>query len=164
MPSRPTAVAALAALLLVPTLLTACSGSRDGDDAPSAKGNEAGLALASCMRDRGYDFADPDTAGGQSQLSIPEGVDPDAYQADLKECLSSGPVADSGVRAQPAPGQAEADEAYAACLGAAGFDDFPDDTDDWPTYVPADQDAFDAASDTCGDEVYANLGAGNQAG
>ncbi len=162
MRTRATMLSAVATVLLVPTLLTACSSSPDGADAPTANDGQVGLALASCMRDHGYDFADPDS-GAPAQLSVPEGVDPDAYQADLKECLASGPVADSGAKAQQLPGAAERERAYGECIVEAGFDDFPDDSAEWADYVPADQGAFDAASDACGAEIFSDIDA-NQAG
>ncbi|KTR11751.1 hypothetical protein [Curtobacterium luteum] len=160
MTTRTTALSTLAAVLLLPAILAGCSSTPTDAETESATGsrNDAALAIASCMRDRGHDYADPDTSGGRAPLQIPDGVDPDAYQSDLRECIgAAGGGAGSGQAAQAAPGATEADEAYAACLTEAGFDDFPDDVEEWNTYAPADQDAFDAASSTCGDDAYGDL-------
>lgn len=140
----------LVGALLVPMLLAGCSGATDGpSDAPSSGASEqSGLALAACMRDKGYPFDDPDPArsGSSSQLSVPDGVDPQRWNADFLECAGA-----SGAegRAQELPGADDLDRARAACFREHGYEDFPDDAEQQSSYTPADPSAFDAVAQQC---------------
>jgi len=151
-------VALGAAALLLPGLLAACSGGGPGADSTPDAGTAAkGSALASCMRDRGYDMQDPD-GGSSAQISTPDGVDEEQYRADLKDCVGDGSGAGDAQMAKPMPGAAEKLHEEAACIRDGGFSDYPDDQEAMATYRPADQDAFEEVAKACSDEVFGATG------
>jgi hypothetical protein len=171
---------AVLALLLVPALLAGCSSHGSGSGrtpgpgaspsgassagAPRAAGAPASPGeVGACMRDRGYDVDDSDFAGGGGageQVSVPQGVDPDRWTADLVRC--SGGAADAPA-AQPLPGMDELRREAAACIRAGGFPDYPDGIEDQRTWQPSDADAFEHVAKDCDAQVY-EAGTGARAG
>ncbi|UXZ58290.1 hypothetical protein [Curtobacterium sp. Arg-1] len=150
-----------AAVVLLPLLLVGCSDPAPDDDATTASGGAApGVALAECMRDRGYDMPDPGTGGGSMQLSAPDGVDPEQYQDDLKGCLDDSAAAGDAQAAQPMPGTEEIARRTAECLREQGFPDYPDDQDAQMRFQPDDQQAFDEAAGPCTDAAFAAVQGG----
>lgn len=144
-------VATAAAVLLLPGLLVACSSAAPtGDETTAAAGGASkGSSLASCMRDEGYDMPDPDGSGSTMQLSAPEGVDPEQYQADLKRCLDAGTGAGDAAMAQPMPGGDERTRKTAECIREHGFSDYPDDEEAKAAWHPDDENAFDEVARSC---------------
>ncbi|QKS86516.1 hypothetical protein [Curtobacterium flaccumfaciens] len=148
-------MSAAAAAVLLPLLLVGCSDTASDDDTTTASGGAApGVALAECMRDRGYDMPDPGTGGGSMQLSAPDGVDPEQYQEDLKGCLDDSAAAGDAQAAQPMPGSEEIARKTAECLREQGFPDYPDDQDAQMRFQPDDQQAFDDAAGPCTDAAF----------
>jgi len=148
-------MSAAAAVVLLPLLLVGCSDTAPDDDTTTAAGGAApGVALAECMRDRGYDMPDPGTGGGSMQLSAPDGVDPEQYQEDLTGCLDDSAAAGDAQAAQPMPGSEEIARKTAECLREQGFPDFPDDQEAQNRFQPDDQEAFDEAAHTCTDAAF----------
>jgi len=148
-------MSAAAAAVLLPLLLVGCSDTASDDDTTTASGGAApGVALAECMRDRGYDMPDPGTGGGSMQLSAPDGVDPEQYQEDLKGCLDDSAAAGDAKAAQPMPGSEEIARKTAECLREQGFPDYPDDQDAQMRFQPDDQQAFDDAAGPCTDAAF----------
>jgi len=148
-------MSAAAAAVLLPLLLVGCSDTASDDDTTTAAGSAApGVALAECMRDRGYDMPDPGTGGGSMQLSAPDGVDPEQYQEDLKGCLDDSAASGDAQAAQPMPGSEEIARETAECLREQGFPDYPDDQDAQMRFQPDDQQAFDDAAGPCTDAAF----------
>jgi len=148
-------MSAAAAVFLLPLLLVGCSDAAPNDDTTTAAGGAApGVALAECLRDRGYDMPDPGTGGESMQLSAPDGVDPEQYQDDLKGCLDDSAAAGDAQAAQPMPGSEEIARKTAECLRGQGFPDYPDDQDAQARFEPDDQEAFDEAAGTCTDAAF----------
>lgn len=152
-----TALALLAGALLLPALLTACSAEPDhgaASDGPAAPG---GTALASCMRDQGYDMEDP--SSGQLSLSPPDGVDADQWREALVSCSGSGSAgAGDGQAAQPMPGMDGMARALGECVRDAGYDDYPDEAEEQAAYTPSgDTATFESVQQTCSDEAYATV-------
>jgi hypothetical protein len=153
---RTRALVAVATLLLLPGALTACSGEApDGQPTTSA---DAGATTASCMRDKGYDMADPSTSDDGMKVSIPDGVDKEQWQQDMDACLGGGDGNGAGGggsgMAEPAPGVDAKSAQVAKCIRDAGFADYPDDVDARSKYRAADQDAFDTAAQECSDDAF----------
>ncbi|WP_146247881.1 hypothetical protein [Curtobacterium sp. MCLR17_039] len=148
-------MSAAAAVFLLPLLLVGCSDAAPNDDTTTAAGGAApGVALAECLRDRGYDMPDPGTGGESMQLSAPDGVDPEQYQEDLKGCLDDSAAAGDAQAAQPMPGSEEIARKTAECLRGQGFPDYPDDQDAQARFEPDDQEAFNEAAGTCTDAAF----------
>ncbi|MBF4614073.1 hypothetical protein [Curtobacterium sp. VKM Ac-1376] len=148
-------MSAAAAVVLLPLLLVGCSDATPDDDTATAAGGAApGVALAECLRDRGYDMPDPGTGGGSMQLSAPDGVDPEQYQEDLKGCVDDSAAAGDAQGAQPIPGSEEIARKTAECLREQGFPDYPDDQEAQARYQPDDQSAFDEAAGPCSDAAF----------
>lgn len=148
-------MSAAAAVFLLPLLLVGCSDAAPDDDTTTAAGGAApGVALAECLRERGYDMPDPGSGGGSMQLSAPDGADPEQYQEDLKGCLDDSAVAGDAQAAQPMPGSEEIARKTAECLRGQGFPDYPDDQDAQARFEPDDQQAFDEAAGTCTDAAF----------
>lgn len=149
-------VAVAAAVLLLPGLLTACSGSPSGvpTDTPTAGGNP-GTSLSACMRDKGYDMADPDSGSKTQTLSAPDGVDEEQWGADLQTCMKGEHGAGDGMQAAKPAGSAEQEERAVECIRKNGFSDYPDSEDAKRAYQPNDQDAFDDVTSKCFDQAYA---------
>ena len=147
-------MSAAAAVFLLPLLLVGCSDAAPNDDTTAAGGAAPGVALAECMRDRGYDMPDPGTGGGSMQLSAPDGVDPEQYQEDLKGCLDDSAAAGDAKAAQPMPGSEEIARKTAECLREQGFPDYPDDQDAQMRFQPDDQQAFDDAAGPCTEAAF----------
>lgn len=148
-------MSAAAAVVLLPLLLGGCSDASPDADRTAASGGAApGVALAECMRDRGYDMPDPGTGGGSMQLSAPDGVDPEQYQEDLKGCLDDSAVAGDAQAAHPMPGSAEIARKTAECLREQGFPGYPDDQDAQMRFQPDDQQAFDDAAGPCTEAAF----------
>jgi hypothetical protein len=148
-------MSAAAAVFLLPLLLVGCSDAAPNDDTTTAAGGAApGVALAECLRDRGYDMPDPGTGGESMQLSAPDGVDPEQYHEDLKGCLDDSAAAGDAQAAQPMPGSEEIARKTAECLRGQGFPDYPDDQDAQARFEPDDQEAFNEAAGTCTDAAF----------
>lgn len=151
-----TTLAAIAgALVLLPALLTGCSGAPSVDTTPSAAGDRKAraAAVASCMREKGFDVPDP--SGDGTTTTLPDGVDPDQFSEAVAACAKDAGIEEGGT-AQEAPGAAEAAKKAAECIRENGFSDYPDDAE--AQYEPADQDAFDAVAKKCDDEAFGSLG------
>lgn len=149
--------AAACAVILVPTLLTACSGGASDDRTASDQASGAGATLASCMREQGYDMADPSASGGGTALAAPDGVDAEQWGADLQACLGEVRADDGagdGVQAAQPAGTPEQRQEVAECIRENGFTDYPDDEDAMATFTPDDEEAFRDASSTCYDEAF----------
>lgn len=147
-----------AAALLLPGLLAACSGGGPRDDGtPDAGAAAKGSALASCMRDKGYDMQDPD-GGSTAEIGTPDGVDGEQYRADLQDCVGDGSGAGDAQAAKPAPGLADKQRESAACIRDGGFPDYPDDQDAKASYRPADQAAFDEVAKACDTKAFGDSG------
>ncbi|OII29599.1 hypothetical protein BIU98_10255 [Curtobacterium sp. MMLR14_010] len=158
-------LATATAVLLLPALLTACSGgSPDSDETAtgsSTTGSAAkGSSLASCMRDQGYDMPDPDGSRSTMQLSAPDGVDPDQYRDDLKNCLGDGTEAGDVPAAKPMGPEPEQARKAAACIRDHGFADYPDDEEGKIQYRPDDEAAFDEVARSCDAEAFGGSPAG----
>ncbi|ROP74818.1 hypothetical protein [Curtobacterium sp. PhB115] len=155
MTARRSGIAVLAAVVLLPGLLVGCSGgSPDGTASRSAGAEAKGASLAECMRDKGYEMADPTAGGSGMQFSVPDGVDPAQYQDDMKTCLEKvGGRAGAGT-AEQVEGAAEDAEELAKCIRANGFEDYPDDPDAVADFRPDDEQAYDEVSKQCGEKVY----------
>ncbi|PZE86219.1 hypothetical protein [Curtobacterium sp. MCBD17_032] len=151
------------ALLLVPTLLTGCSSAPHDDtrppisDSPSPSAASA-AEVGACMRDRGHDVDDSqfaESGGSRAQVSVPEGVDPDRWVADLDAC--SGGAADAPA-AEPVPGWDALTRKAAACIRDGGFPDYPDGMEDQRRWKPSDTDAFDRVAQECDAKVFGAVG------
>lgn len=158
-------LATTAAVLLLPGLLAACSGgSPEGDETATGSatpGSAAkGSSLASCMREQGYDMPDPDGSGSTMQLSAPDGVDPDQYRDDLKNCLGDGTGAGDAQAAKPMGSSPEQARKAAACIREHGFSDYPDDEEGKIHYRPDDEAAFEEVARSCDDEAFGGSPAG----
>ncbi len=149
---------AAVAVVLLPGLLAGCSSAEDTGSAGITSGETAGSAgkgatLAECMRGKGYDMADPSSGGQTMQFGAPDGVDPEQYQADLKECIGDGGGAGDGKMAKPMEGAAEQQRQAAACIREGGFSDYPDDEAGRQAYQPDDRAAFDEVARACDEET-----------
>lgn len=156
---------AVAAVVLLPGLLAACSGSPRPDATTSSTGQAAkGVSLAECMRDKGYEMPDPKSGGNTMELSAPDGIDQEQYKADLATCLDSTTgdadgAGEAGV-AEEAPGGNEQQKKVAECIREHGFADYPDGQDARATYEPDDENAFEDVSKRCSEKAF---GAGSTA-
>lgn len=148
-------VAVAAAVLLLPGLLTACSGSPSGgsSDTPKAGGNP-GTSLSACMRDKGYDMADPGSGSQSQTLAAPEGVDKDQWDADLQTCLGGAGGAGKGMQEAKPADTAEQQKRADECIRKNGFSDYPDSEDAKRSYRPGDQDVFSDVAQKCTLEAY----------
>lgn len=145
---------AAVAVVLLPGLLAGCSSAEDADaDGPTAAAGK-GATLAECMRGKGYDMADPSSGGQTMEIGAPDGVDPEQYQADLKECIGDGGGAGDGQMAKPMEGAAEQQRRAAACIREGGFSDYPDDEAGMQAYQPDDRAAFDEVARACDEEAF----------
>ncbi|WP_181435871.1 hypothetical protein [Curtobacterium sp. MCSS17_006] len=152
-------LAAAAALVLLPGLLASCSAAAPDSGSTKSSGTAAkGATLAECMRGKGYDMPDPSSGGTTLQLSAPDGVDEDQYQADLKSCLDDSAGAGEASMAKQMPGTADRQRKAAECIRDRGFEDYPDDEEAKAGYQPDDQTAFDDVARTCYDEAFAGIG------
>lgn len=149
-------VAVAAAVLLLPGLLTACSGSPSGSSSDTPKpGGKPGTSLSECMRGNGYDMPDPDSGSKTQTLSAPDGVDKEQWAADLQTCMGSGGGAGEGFKPAQAGGNPEQEKQVVECIRENGFSDYPDSEDAKRAYQPNDQDAFDDVTSKCFDQAYA---------
>lgn len=127
-----------AALLLVAPVLAACSTAADDPTAGASSGAtgstssaSASAQLGSCLRDAGFDVADPDLSRGMV-IAPPAGVDIDAYVTAFTDCRAELPADQGG---QPAPSAddlaalQEANLEVARCVREKGFTDFADPVD-----------------------------------
>ncbi|WP_123654532.1 MULTISPECIES: hypothetical protein [unclassified Curtobacterium] len=153
----------VAAALLLPGLLAACSsGSPTSDEtSPGAKSANA----AECMRGKGYDMADPDTSKGVD-MQVPEGVDKDQWVQDLGACLGAESGAESGAgqagEAKEAPGTEKQMRKMAECIRDNGFEDYPDDPAAMAKFTPDDESTFDDVAHKCGTEAFGDGGVAEQ--
>ncbi|MCA5922341.1 hypothetical protein [Curtobacterium oceanosedimentum] len=145
---------AAVAVVLLPGLLAGCSSAEDTDADGSTVAAGKGATLAECMRGKGYDMADPSSGGQTMQFGAPDGVDPEQYQADLKECIGDGGGAGDGKMAKPMEGAAEQQRQAAACIREGGFSDYPDDEAGRQAYQPDDRAAFDEVARACDEEAF----------
>lgn len=143
-------IAVAAAVVLLPGLLTACSGSPENDPTGSPSAKVA--SLGDCMREKGYDMPDPKTGSDTMQLSAPDGVDEDQYGADLGKCLDADGGAGEAGGAKPAGGPEAAE--IAGCIREEGFADYPDDQDGQSKYQPDDEQAFQQVSNQCAEQAF----------
>ncbi len=160
MRTRTTLTTAAAALILLPALLTGCSGTgKSAGETPSAGaggGNTVATKVAGCMRDKGHDYPDP--SGDSFQAKKPEGSAGEQWDTDLDDCLRSAGGGAGGPDAQapgPDPATVEKSKEAAQCLRDAGYEDFPDDDAAQGSYEPSgDQAAFDEAQGTCYEKAF----------
>lgn len=159
--TRSPLVVAAAAIALLPGLLAGCSSS-NADEGDRKSGGSAGQSatLAECMRGKGYDMPDPASGGTTMQLSAPEGVDPEQYQADLKDCTGDVGAAGDVHQAKPMEGMDEKRLESAKCIREGGFADYPDDEEGMRSYQPDDEAAFDEVARACDEKVFGSLGTG----
>ncbi|MBT1675126.1 hypothetical protein [Curtobacterium aurantiacum] len=155
-------LAVATAVVLLPAVLTGCSSGGPGGGPTDTTGTAAaGVTLAECMRDRGYDMPDPGNGGPTVQLSAPDGVDEEQYRDDLTGCLDDTAGAGEADAAKPAPGMAGKALEAAACIREHGFSDYPDDEEGWIAYQPEDEAAFDEVARSCDDRVFGSSGQGS---
>lgn len=160
-----TTLGVLAALLLVPGLLTGCSGGNgDGPGSGSGPSSSAGHAataakLGDCMRKKGHDVSDDDLAvsGGKARFAVPDGVDAQQWTDDLATCAGTSASAGQAAQVTTPPGYEEADEKATACIREQGFDDYPDDEEARGSYHPADEGTFTTVAKKCYDEAFEEL-------
>lgn len=123
------ALATVAVCLLV--LAGACSQPSEGtdDQAGSTPGGQDAaaqdyfLSLAECVRDKGVNVPDPTFADGEISLSVPEGVDPAAYNEALEQCQKEVPAPDDvSLPSQDDPGYQASQVVFAECLRQRGHD------------------------------------------
>lgn len=147
-------VAVAAAVLLLPGLLTACSGSPSdsSSDTPKA-GGKPGTSMSECMRGKGYDMPDPDAGSKTQTLSAPDGVDEEQWTTDLQSCMGSGGGAGEGFKPAQA-GSPEQEKRVNECIRKNGFSDYPDDADAKQSYKPDDEAAFDDVTSKCLTEAF----------
>lgn len=150
-PCRRSAIA-FAGFALVASLLSGCSAGGPPAPTDSASGvgdpRERASAIFGCLRDKGYDVADPEG----NQLSIPDGVDPDQYGKDLNACAHSVPGGPAG-EAVAAPPSAEESAAFARCIREGGFPDFPDDIEAQAEYTTGDEKGLEERYDHCSTDL-----------
>jgi hypothetical protein len=146
---------AAVAVVLLPGLLAGCT-SREDDEAagPTAGSARQGATLAECMRGKGYDMPDASSSGKTMQFGVPDDVDPEQYQHDLKECVGDGGGAGDARAAKPMPGLAEKMQQAAECVREGGFVDYPDDQEGQQSYRPDDEAAFDEVARACDEEAF----------
>lgn len=156
------------------------STAGDDEDATTADGEEAMLSFAQCMRDNGIeDFPDP-TVGedGTLQFAPPGGEDgvlgddaDELVRVAQEECgdiLATLPVGPGGDAADDLT--VETFVAFSECMREEGIEDFPDPGPDGLPDLQALQQldtttpAFQAAADTCADEVGFGGGLGGAGG
>ena len=163
--SPKTVLTAMAAVVLLPGLLSACSSGGSSDqrqDTGSALSSEGGVT--SCLRDKGYDMPAPSSNSQMLNLEAPKGVDSQQWDTDLKACMGdSGSAGESGFK-QDHQLPADAIASIASCIRENGFEDYPDDQDAQNSYQPGDQDTFQKVSQSCGNEVLADLDPSELAG
>ncbi len=169
-PNRPhrfglsAALAAVAVVVIV--LLTACGGSSGANEIPSA-GNDGGgqststeqapsaQAYTDCLRDEGVEMSDPDPETGLPQFGDSVNTESADVQAGLDACQDLLPA---GIRGDGEDQELGPYLAYAACMRANGFPDFPD-PQPGPNGMFAgsgldrSDPAFLQANDLCGDEL-----------
>lgn len=124
-----------ATAVLLPALLAGCSTTDGSGTAPSPTATDAASAsaqLGQCLRDAGYDVADPDLSKGVV-VTPPKGADPDRYAEDFDVCRSELPESQGGGSQKASAAEvAEFQKAQlkvAECVREKGFDDFPDPVD-----------------------------------
>lgn len=163
MTKKTTFIAVAAAVVLLPGLLSACSGapSSDATDAASGK-KDSGSSLSSCLRDKGYDV--PDAGSGMGTLSAPDGVDQEQWDTDFEKCMGEGKGA--GLQVAPAQpiGSPEQLKQVAKCIRDKGFEDYPDGQDEQASYKADDEQAFTDASTTCFNDILGTDSGGDQVG
>jgi hypothetical protein len=146
---------AAVAVVLLPGLLAGCTTREDDEAAgPTAGSAPQGATLAECMRGKGYDMPDASSSGKTMQFGVPDDVDPEQYQHDLKECVGDGGGAGDARAAKPMPGLAEKMQQAAECVREGGFVDYPDDQEGQQSYRPDDEAAFDEVARACDAEAF----------
>ncbi|MCM3503537.1 hypothetical protein M3666_00200 [Curtobacterium sp. ODYSSEY 48 V2] len=145
-----------AAVLLLTGVLAGCS-SADAGGATSAATPPAGStdhAVASCMRDAGYDVTDEDFR------FLPAKGDTEGQQAALTKCLQEhDPAQARDIEASENDPEVRAiAEKVGKCMRAAGYADYPDDARDAASYeAPAGDAAFGDRLLTCYQDAGAKV-------
>lgn len=153
-------VAVAAAVVLLPGLLAACSSETPKAEETSGAKSSSGTSLSSCMREKGYEMADPSSSSRVQTLAAPDGVDTEQWSNDLQTCMGdAGGAGDGGFKAaQPMPGLEKKLKEMAQCIRDGGFSDFPDGQDAQAKYQADDQSAFDEVAGKCSDEAFGKGG------
>jgi hypothetical protein len=125
--------------LLVALGVAGCGGDKGGDGVATAGGatsappsaaaaneKESVLKYAQCMRENGVpEFPDPEVGdGGESRLSLPDGLDMAKVQAAEKQCRQYMP--NGGEPQQMDPKVLEQMRKYSQCMRDNGIPEFPD--------------------------------------
>ncbi|MFJ3028176.1 hypothetical protein ACIPEQ_04970 [Curtobacterium sp. NPDC087080] len=123
-----------AAILVLAGVLAGCSTTAP-DPAPSSSGpavSKADHAVASCMRDAGYDVTDDD------YRFFPTDGDNTDRQEVLDECTKEHDpeTARQAEEAQNDPEYLASHAKVAKCMRKAGYADYPDDPRDADSYSP----------------------------
>lgn len=155
-------VGTVAAVLLLPGLLTACSNQRDERGASTAldAASSGSVTLAECMRGKGHDMEDPSASDKTMKLTVPEGVDKEQWTEDFSACTdkTSDGAGGSGVeQAKPMPGAEEARAKAVQCIREHGFEDYPDDEEGMFSYEPSDEEAFTEVAKQCDEAAFGAL-------
>lgn len=151
-----TLIAVAAAIVLLPGLLTACSGGPDSDPTSSKGTGAKGQSLGECMREKGYDMPDAEFGSDSMQFTAPDGVDKEQYQADLSTCLDSalGDGAGEAGMAKEIPGGDEKQAKLSKCIRDNGFSDYPDSEKARMDYRPDDEKAFREVENRCAEKAF----------
>lgn len=158
-------------LIALPLLVVALAGcsSEGGGASPTAKSQSQlaadaktwDVALATCLRAEGIDFADP-TASGGGAIDVGDDFDIDAFQAAAGTCKDevTAKLGDRPVTAAEEKEQAEFEEQLRetnACLREKGYDaPDPREAEDGVVISEApDSDIPDEVLEACGGSVGA---------
>lgn len=145
------AIALLAGI--VPALLTGCSSSPgsgpDSGSSHAAKDSDKWIDVARCMRALGHDM--PDDGSAKIDSSTLEG----SWSDDLADCQRKAGVRVTVPTTSAADRKQELE--YAGCMREHGVSDYPDPSDDPDAITRYDGvhvDAYNAAAQTCEEQVY----------
>jgi hypothetical protein len=138
------------ALLVVPPLLLAACGQRNGNGVTSADKVEAARAYAQCIRDNGVpDFPDPD-ADGQLRGPAHEKESDPTFRAAQEKCRNLAP---GGEHEKFDPATVEQMREFSQCMRDNGLPDYPDPDPDGrvrgPGHEQQDNPTFRAAMEKC---------------
>jgi hypothetical protein len=138
-------------------LLAGCAGGPDTVGERSTPRVDRGAETAACMREKGYEMADPEQ--GWFSVGAPEGVDREQWAQDLADCAGSDDAGSASGATEASPGDQEKRREVASCIRDHGYEDYPDDLAiGEPWTPPGDQDAFDEVSEQCATQAWGAAG------
>ncbi|ROS57910.1 hypothetical protein EDF38_2640 [Frigoribacterium sp. PhB160] len=146
--------ALLAASVLLPGLLTACSSPAADEAASGATASDA-ATVGQCVRDAGYDVVDDDF-GNSALVRLPDAIEPETDEADAFFSVVSD-CHDAAGSASPRLSEGEKDAfaqklvEMAQCLRDEGFENVPDPVEgvwEGPAEYEGDP-AYAVASEKC---------------